>query len=73
MTWGETLVTATEAAELAQRGPATIRQWVRRGWLQAVPQRRGRARLYRARDVLEVERDARRRQRDTRFKTSGLQ
>lgn len=58
MTWGETLITAAQAGELAGRQPATIRSWVLRGWL-APAGNHGRTRLYRTRDVLQAERDTR--------------
>lgn len=51
------VLTMTQAAELVDRAPATIRDWIRRGKLE--PIRIGRRVFVTARSVLEVERDIR--------------
>lgn len=55
-----TLVTAAEAGELVGLSRDAVYNWVRRGYLEPVPdRRRGREKLYRASDVFEVEANVR--------------
>lgn len=54
------LLTTTEAAAVAHRTPATIRSWKHRGYLKPFTHHNGQP-LYLEMDVLEVERDTRRR------------
>lgn len=56
-----TLLTTDQAAVEAWRSPATIRAWVRRGYLKPVAWTINGRPLYDVQDVWNVERDARRR------------